>query len=436
MLKSFFVLAMGSLQPVADKFTPFYPAYIIIVFLVLTAGLLFCLIRSGFKNFRKDSIPGLAPDFIFVAGLFLFIWWRHESFIMFTDERIWLQQALEYVRTGQSRLVLSESIMPFFFGVVLKCGNPAILKAVIFLFLAAHFLLWKLILQDVLKAGAVLSAVAVFLCAVFCLSCLPGIVSYMSFGYLLSSAAAYLALKYLLKRSDGNILNLLPFIALLAVIFRQECVILFPLVFLHVLFSGAGKTRLLPALLAVVLALPVFYSSWRDELRMNTETFDRNLVSGCYYSGMHNCYTPGISANKSYMLNTLESLSKLEDIQGEKIIDLAQELYSAPNPSLKNAYYNLKFRKRWLGIITGSAFISMLLGIVFLKSLRQPLTFLACMTVFYFALFYAQKYSVGCFERFYFYLFPLYCCFFTVWLDSAFKKHCLPFFAGIRMKNP
>lgn len=431
MLKSFFVLMMGVCQYPADKVMPFYPAYIAALFLILTAGLLLCAIRAGLKALRKGPMPGLTLNIIFVAGLVLFIWLRHQSFILFTDEKMYLQQALDYVRTGQSGLLLSDSIMPLFFGMTLKYGNLTILKAILFLFLAVHFLLWKLILQEVLKVGAVLSAIAVFLCAIFCMSCQPNIISYMTFGYLLSSSFAYLALRQLPERSGGNIPYSLPFIALLAVLFRQECVVLFPLLFLPLLFSGAGKTRLLPALLAGVLALPVLYSSWWDELRMNTEKFDRDFVSGCYDSGLHDCYKPGLSANKSYMLNTLDGLSKQENVRGDRIIELAQELYDAPSPSLMNAYYHLKYRQRWLLIMTGAAFISMLLGLVFLKSLRQPLGFLACMTIAYFALFYLQKYSVGWFERFYFYLFPLYCCFFLVWLEPALKKYWPPVFAGV-----
>mgnify|MGYP001569476667 CR=1 FL=1 len=149
MLKSCFVWTMGVLQYPADKVMPFYPAYITGLFLILTAGLLFCAIRAGLKDLRKDSMPGLTLNFIFVAGLALFIWLRHESFILFTDENMYLQQALEYVRTGQSELLLSDSIMPLFFGMTLKYGNLTILKAIMFLFLAVHFLLWKLILQEV-----------------------------------------------------------------------------------------------------------------------------------------------------------------------------------------------------------------------------------------------------------------------------------------------
>ena len=424
MLKDLFILAVGSAKQVLDVILPSPSYYIIAVFMASTSYLLFTAIRSGIKAFSHVPVKYWAVNTAFFASLFLLMCFGHRSFIIFTDERMYLQQAVEYTRTGQINFLLAESIMPFIFGLTLKLGNLTLLKTVVFLLLSAHFLLWKLILEDVLKAGAVVSSLVVFSCAVFCMYCFPDIITYMSFGYALSSLAIYLALKHAPGLDGDKVYYLLPFTALLAVTFRQECVVLFPFILIFLWLDGAAKKRILPLLLAFILALPVVYSLWRDELGMNAEPFDRKLVSECYASGrpVGECHSPGLSANRSYMLNTLSLLSRLH-VPGDRIIDLAEETYRAPNPSLKNAYYNLRYRELWLGIITGAAFISMVLGIIFLKFRRRPLVLLASITGLYFSIFYLQKYSVGEFERFYFYLFPLYFCFITVLLRVAINKY-------------
>lgn len=436
MLKDLFTLAISTTRPALDWMLPYYPYYIIAVFLGVTAYLAFTALSSAAKDLRRAPAKYLAWNLAFLAGLFLLLWLSHRSFIIFTDERRQLQQALEYTRTGNLGLLLSDSIMPFFFAAVLKLGGLAAVKTVVFLLLAVHFLLWKLVLEDVFKAGALLSAAVISLCAAFCMACFPDIVSYMSFGYVLSSLAAYLALKHYAGAAGDKVYYLLPAIALLALVFRQECVVLLPFIFLFLLFSGAVKKRVWPLLLACVLALPMLYSLWQDETGMNAEPFDRPLVAACSSSGrpVQECYTAGMTANRSYMLNTLMLLSKLRNVRKEELVDLAEETYDAPNPSLKNAYYNLEYRELWLRLLTGAAFACLLLGAFFLKPLRRQLGLLACLTALYFAIFYLQKYSVGDFQRFYFYLFPLYCCFFTVWLDAAIKNCRSRCFAGLTDK--
>lgn len=432
MLKDLFMLAISTLRPALDWMLPFYPYYIIAVFLGVTAYLAFTALSSAAKDLRQAPAKYLTWNMAFLAGLFLLLWLSHRSFIIFSDEKLQLQQALEYARTGNPGLLLSDSIMPLFFAAVLKLGGLTAVKTVIFLLLAVHFLLWKLVLEDVFKAGTLLSAAVIFLCAGFCMACFPDIVSYMSFGYVLSSLAAYLALKHCAETAGSGIYYLLPAIALLAIVFRQECVVLLPFLFLFLLFSGAVKKRIWPLLLACVLALPMLYSLWQDETGMNAEPFDRALVAACAASGrpMQECYTPGISANRSYMLNTLMLLSGLDNVRKEEIVDLAEETYNAPNPSLRNVYYNLAYRELWLKLVTGAAFACLLLGVFFLKPLRRRLGLLACLTALYFAIFYLQKYSVGDFQRFYFYLFPFYCCFFAVLLDAAIKRYRSRGFAG------
>jgi len=424
MLNHLFVSAVENTRSALDWFLPYYPFYIIAVFPVLAACLSFTAIRSGVKDLRRLPAGPRIINFLFLAGLFLFICLGHRAFIIYTDERLYLQQAVEYTKTGHLNYLLSDSIMPLFFAPILKLGGLPGLKAVIFLFLSLHFLLWKLILEDALKVDSVLSAFVIFLCAAFCMSRLPDIVPYMCLGYVLSSAAAYLTLTRSFSDKKGYLLP--PFIALLAIMFRKECVVLFPFILISLLFSRSIKKGMPPLLLAFVLALPVLYSHWRYELKMNAEPFDRELVTACYSSGrpIQECYTPGLSPDRSYMINILMHLSRAAGLPKEKVIALAEETYNTSNPSPKNVYYNLKFRDRLFGIISGAALLSMLIGIVLLRSRRRALALLACLAALYFSIFYLQKYSVSQFERFYFYLLPLYCCFFAILIGQGIKVIC------------
>ena len=414
MLKGPFVLLLAAARSHLGWVMPYYPAYQTFLLALLTAYLLYRFVE-GAVRLRGPALTEAALDAALGAALLAALWLWSEGFIVYGDEKDWLRQALDFVNGPRGSMALSDSVMPLVFAPLLKAGGLPLLKTAIFGLLAGHFVIWRRLVARLAGAGFPLSAGLVFACAAVCMHCYPVTVSYMAFGYFLSSLALLLALY---PPEDAWLL--LPAVALLGLLFRQESVVLLPLALVRLLRLRPGPVRLLPVALAALLALPALYSSWRDELMMNSEKFDPGLVAGCLASGKEAryCYKPGLTANESYMLNVLAALSDRGGIPPGDLQELTRKLYEAPSPSLENLYYNLRFRPPWILALTAAAFAALAFLLFQPGPQRGPAAVLALAALPYFVLFYAQKYSVGGFGRFYFYLFPLYLCF----LAAAWRR--------------
>lgn len=252
---------------------------------------------------------------------------------------------------GVLRLLAQDRVVPIFFALALKLAGHKFLIAALCLFTGLFYAVWERILSDLGFRPAASAALAL-LTAWLQLTERYLFSAYFIFALLFSALFLREALRLARTggggRSFAELARPLPLI-LLAALFRQESLALFPVY--AAALAAAGRPALKKGLAALaaagVLYLPFVWHDWTHEEHQVTSPRwvqeDADLIydaSGGAAIGRL-FYTNQLLANAAY---TIRRGPLGRRMGRQEFSDAVKKVLFIPQPSLRNVWPNLKYR--------------------------------------------------------------------------------------------
>jgi len=318
-------------------------------------------------------------------------------------------------------LLRQDRIAGLIFAVVLYFSNLQVLNLVLCVFLGLFYALWEAILETALGFRRAVALPLVLLAVLLHQKTYYFFSAYSIFALFFSALFLY-RLLLLVKdpEKDRSLFRLSQpvFLILLAALFRQESVVLFPVYFTGILFAGRAVFRkaLICLFAGAVLYLPFLYHDWtREENQVFSYEWDQAAVERIYDSPARGG-ADGADMKNSMLINVAMALKnggRFAHMDRQEFLDSVRAVYFMPHPSVMNIWYNLKYRSPLFTLLTAGWLACFLVCLARLRRLREELKYLAVLSAYIWSLFLiyhlaAMSISIG---LSYNYLLPAYIAF-------------------------
>lgn len=341
-----------------------------------------------------------SEPFIYVAlaaAAFFFLFGHpNDLHLAYSYEAQSLADAAAAAGTSNFSLLLRQDrIAALIFTVILYFSGQQALNLVLCLFLGLFYAAWELILEEVLGFRRAV-ALPLMLLAVLLHQKMYYMFSAYSIFALFFSALFLHRLLLIVKDPEKYrsifYLSQPVYLILLAALFRQESVVLFPVYFTGILFTGKAvlKKALLCLLAGAVLYLPFLYKDWTHEAnQVFSNKWDQNLVEQVY-SGPSDVRAFTEAHREHFLL--LNAASNIKNgshghMDKQSFVDAVRLTYFTPQPSFRNIRYNLKYRSPLFTLLTAVWFVIFLISLARLRRLRKELKYLSVLSVYIWSIF-------------------------------------------------
>lgn len=200
--------------------------------------------------------------------------------------------------------------------------------------------------------------------------------NYNYYGYFWFSIIVFLIVRVSENREKKDLIYLIPSLILVAILYRQESILLFVLfvitLFIYKRHYLKIKKLILLLVIFVLIYIPIFNIQFANEFEINLDDYDINIIHSLDNQGIHDK-------------------------------EIFENIKNAGHPSIKNYYYNTVYRQGFFNTVVLISLFAICINFIF--RYKHRLVNILCITfLLYFIMTFGQHYSVGIFERFYFYL--------------------------------
>jgi len=373
-----------------------YYVYIALLFAGFWPGLIYLLVKN-----RRELLPKLFPGpcLLLALGLaaFFFLFGGNNNIYSAPSYEVQnLADAAAAVGAGELAPVVRQTrIVPLIFGAVLYFSNLQVLKVLLWGLLGLFYSVWALILSDVFGFSNKLVVPLLCLAAVAHVKTFYFFSAYAIFALCFSALFLY-SLLAIVKKPPEEVsflrLSQPVYLILLASLFRQESVVLFLVYFTGMAFAGKAlfKKALLSLLAGAVLYLPFLYRDWtHEENQVLSYSWNQELVEQVYSAPPGAQDFSGVAAADGLLLNAATNIKNGSrgGMGRQEFVDAVRLAYFAPQPSLRNVWYNLKYRSGLFLLLTAAWLAVLLAGLLNLRYLRGELKYLAVLAAYICSLF-------------------------------------------------
>lgn len=409
-----------------------YYIYTAALFAGFCAYMVFLLVKS-----RRELFPGifLKPTLYLAAALAFFFYYSGSNnlYSAYTYEVQNLADAFAAVDAGNLSLLLRQTrVVPLIFAAALYLFNLKGLIFILCLVLGLFYAVWERILEEVFGAKPIIAVLLALTAAALNKQAYYFFSAYSIFALFFSALFLY-RLLLLLKdeEKDPSLFRLAQpvFLILMAALFRQESVALFPVYFTGLLFlkKSAAKKAAACLLAGAVLYLPFLYRDWtHEENQLLRQNWDQAFAER-FYDGGGTRLSPEEQMRNSLLFNvicTLKSGSRYKDMDRQEFLDAARTTYLTQQPSALNVWHNLKYRSAlflrlsagWLALFAASLFLA--------GRLRSRVKYLAALSAyiwFLFLIYHLASLAISI-ELSYNYLIPAYLAYGLVVFKGLYER--------------
>ncbi|HCC49263.1 MAG TPA: hypothetical protein DEQ38_14275 [Elusimicrobia bacterium] len=331
-----------------------------------------------------------------------------------------------------SPLLRQDRVMPLFFGVILYFSGLQALTAVLCLFIGLFYALWERILREVFGFRQGLTVLLALLTALLQLKLRYFFSAYFIFALFFSALFLYNLLRLLkdgAKEQSFFRLAQPVGLILLASLFRQESVTLFPVYFTGLLFLDRASFKKGAVLLAAgcVLYLPFLYRDWtREESQFMSREWDQG-VAELFYDSAPRAIPRELFSTHQHLASaafTIRHGRLFGSLDRQEFVDAVKTVNETPAPSLANVWYNLKYRSTPFLLFTAAWFAFFLAALRGRRRLGRAGGCLAALAVYILSLFFIFHLSSLATEIWvsYCHLLPAYLAFCLLAAKTLYKK--------------
>lgn len=411
---------------------PFYSLYIALLFWGFWGWLAYSLAARP-----KEALAKLFPGptawlSLAVAAAFFFLN-NNDLGSAYTYEVLNLSEALAAAGSGDLLpLLRQDRIVPQIFGVILYFSGPRTLTAVLCLFIGLFYALWERILREVFGLRRGLTVPLALLTALLQLKLRYFFSAYFIFALFFSALFLYKLLRLLKDGAQEQSFFRLAQpvgLILLASLFRQESVTLFPVYFTGLFFLGKASFKKGALLLAAgsVLYLPFLYRDWtREESQFMSRRWDQGVAELFYDAGPRAIPRELFSTHQhlASAAFTIRHGRLFRNLSRPEFVAAVKTVNETPAPSLANVWYNLKYRSTPFLLFTAGWFAFFLAALRGRRRLGRAAGCLAALSVYILSLFFIFHLSSLATEIWvsYCHLLPAYLAFCLLTAKTLYKK--------------